>query len=84
MRTNIDIDDKLMRQAMKATGAITKKAAVEAALQLAVRLRRQSQALDELWGIGWGGNLDQMRADEHPSSDSDVQTANRVKRKSAA
>ena len=30
MRTNIDIDDKLMRQAMKATGATTKKAAVEA------------------------------------------------------
>ena len=29
MRTNIDIDDKLMRQAMRSSGAQTKRAAVE-------------------------------------------------------
>lgn len=33
MRTNIDIDDKLMRAAMKATGTTTKRAAVEASLR---------------------------------------------------
>ncbi len=33
MRTNIDMDDRLMRQAMKATGAKTKRAAVEACLR---------------------------------------------------
>ncbi len=33
MRTNIEIDDKLMRAAMKATGATTKKGAVEACLR---------------------------------------------------
>ena len=40
MRTNIDIDDKLMKQAMKATGAATKKAAVEESLFLAVGCSR--------------------------------------------
>lgn len=39
MRTNIDIDDKLMRAAMRATGAKTKKATVEAALQRLVEIR---------------------------------------------
>jgi Bacterial antitoxin of type II TA system, VapB len=37
MRTNIEIDDKLMKQAMKACGAATKKAAVEAGLALLVK-----------------------------------------------
>jgi Arc/MetJ family transcription regulator len=54
MRTNIDIDDELMEQAMKATGATTKRAAVEAAMQLAVRLQRQGEALRRLRGkIVW-------------------------------
>lgn len=39
MRTNIEIDDELMKEAMKVTGATTKKAAVEEALQLFVSLR---------------------------------------------
>jgi Arc/MetJ family transcription regulator len=41
MRTNIDIDDKLMRQAMKATGAKTKRAAVENALRRLVEVRAE-------------------------------------------
>jgi Arc/MetJ family transcription regulator len=44
MRTNIDIDDKLMKQAMKATGAATKKAAVEMALKRLVEIRRGEAA----------------------------------------
>ena len=61
MRTNIDIDDKLMKQAMKATGADTKKAAVEAALRLAVQLqgsRKRSRSFGE---VDWDGDLDEMR-----------------------
>lgn len=45
MRTNIDIDDKLMRQAMAATGATTKKAAVEAALRLILDIKGQEEFL---------------------------------------
>ena len=37
MRTNIDIDDGLMREAMRRSGAATKKAAVEAGLRLLVQ-----------------------------------------------
>jgi len=61
MRTNIDIDDELMEEAMKATGQRTKKAAVEEALRQAVQAARRRRALEELHGIGWEGNLDAMR-----------------------
>jgi Arc/MetJ family transcription regulator len=63
MRTNIEIDDELMAQAMKATGQKTKKATVEAALRKAVLLSIQREALEELWGLGWEGDLDEMRTD---------------------
>lgn len=61
MRTNIDIDDELMREAMKATGQRTKKATVVQALRQAVQTARRRRALEELHGIGWEGNLDAMR-----------------------
>jgi Arc/MetJ family transcription regulator len=61
MRTNIEIDDRLMRQAMKAAGATTKKGAVEQGLQLLVRLKAQ-EGIRELRGkVKWEGNLDEMR-----------------------
>jgi Arc/MetJ family transcription regulator len=61
MRTNIEIDDELLREAMAATGQTTKRATVEEALRSVVRLRRQRQALKDLKGIGWEGDLDAMR-----------------------
>lgn len=62
MRTNIVIDDSLMKEAMKASGLKTKRAVVEAGLRLVVELRDQARALRELKGIGWDGDLDEMRA----------------------
>jgi len=47
MRTNIEIDDKLMRQAMKATGAKTKRVAVEASLRKLIEVKARARALDE-------------------------------------
>jgi len=61
MRTNIDIDDELMAEAMEATGKSTKKATVEEALREVVRWARQKQALKDLDGLGWEGDLDEMR-----------------------
>ena len=61
MRTNIEIDDALLAEAMKATGLATKKATVEEALKRVVRASRQRRALEELHGIGWEGDLDSMR-----------------------
>lgn len=61
MRTNIVIDDTLMREAMKSSGLKTKRAVVEAGLRLLVELKDQARALRELKGIGWDGDLDEMR-----------------------
>lgn len=61
MRTNIEIDDKLMAEAMKASGLSSKKATVEEALRLLVLERRRRRALDRLRGAGWEGDLDAMR-----------------------
>ncbi|WP_311030834.1 type II toxin-antitoxin system VapB family antitoxin [Mesorhizobium koreense] len=69
MRTNIDIDDRLMKQAMKATGQKTKKAAVEAALRKVIEISDQVAALDDLWGMGWEGDLQEMRNDWTPDVD---------------
>jgi len=63
MRTNIDIDDGLMRAALKATGAPTKKAAVEEALRTVVRLADQTRLRDLRGAVAWAGDLDAMRRD---------------------
>ncbi len=42
MRTNIVIDDELMERAMKVTGLSTKKALVEAGLQLLIQVKPQT------------------------------------------
>lgn len=66
MRTNIEIDDTLLARAMAATGQSTKRATVEEALRTVVRVRGQQDALRNLWGIGWEGDLDAMRQDHPP------------------
>jgi Arc/MetJ family transcription regulator len=66
MRTNIDIDDKLMKQAMKATGAATKRAVVEAALQKLIQLEEQKSILKWRGKIQWEGDLDAMRENRFP------------------
>jgi Arc/MetJ family transcription regulator len=61
MRTNIDIDDTLLAQAQRASGLATKKATVEEALRLLVRLRHQKE-VDRAFGrFPWRGNLDRSR-----------------------
>lgn len=61
MRTNIVIDDKLMEQALKATGFSTKKEAVEQGLKLLVQQNKQ-QSIRKLRGkLKWEGDLDEMR-----------------------
>jgi Arc/MetJ family transcription regulator len=61
MRTNIEIDDKLMKQAMKATGAATKRAAVEACMRQAVQLKEQARIRGLFGKVQWEGDLDAMR-----------------------
>ena len=66
MRTNIEIDDQLLAEAMAATGATTKRATVEAALRTVIRMHKQVAALERLKGIGWEGDLDAMREGRAP------------------
>ena len=66
MRTNIEIDDELLAQAMAAAGLPTKRATVEEGLRLLVRIRRQAKAVAALKGLGWEGDLDEMRQGRHP------------------
>ncbi|HUI52276.1 MAG TPA: type II toxin-antitoxin system VapB family antitoxin [Terriglobales bacterium] len=61
MRTNIEIDDKLMRQAMRSAKTKTKRETVEAALRMLVLLKRQ-EGIRKLRGkIHWAGDLNEMR-----------------------
>ncbi|MDG1278039.1 MAG: type II toxin-antitoxin system VapB family antitoxin [Algoriphagus sp.] len=63
MRTNIEIDDKLMEEAMKALGFNTKKATVEEGLRLIVRLKKQERIKEYRGKLKWEGDLDKMRSD---------------------
>jgi len=49
MRTNIEIDDQLMKKAQKLTNIKTKKILVDNALRLYVTIENQKKLL-ELWG----------------------------------
>lgn len=63
MRTNIVIDDKLMREALKATGLKTKRATVEEGLRTLVRLNRQAEGRRLRGKLHWEGDLEAMRLD---------------------
>ncbi len=63
MRTNIDIDDELMKKALALSGLRTKKAVVEEALKLLIRLRDQRKILELAGKVRWEGNLDEIRRD---------------------
>jgi Arc/MetJ family transcription regulator len=61
MRTNIDIDDRLMREAMRASGARTKRAVVEQALRLLVQTNRQGSIRRLRGKVIWDGDLNASR-----------------------
>ena len=61
MRTNIEIDDELVNQAMRTSGARTKKAVVEAGLRLLVKTHSQT-AIRKLRGkVQREGDLNESR-----------------------
>ena len=61
MRTNIDIDDALMQAAIKASGAKTKKEAVEIGLRTLLRLHEQAEVRRFRGKLDWRGDLEAMR-----------------------
>jgi Arc/MetJ family transcription regulator len=63
MRTNIVIDDKLMRETLRATGLKTKREAVELGLKTLLRLRKQAEIRRLRGKLNWRGDLGEMRTD---------------------
>jgi Arc/MetJ family transcription regulator len=61
MRTNIVIDDQLMQEALETTGLPTKKAVVEEALRLLIKIHKQGGIRRLKGQIHWEGNLDEQR-----------------------
>jgi Arc/MetJ family transcription regulator len=61
MRTNIEIEDGLMREAMRSSGKRTKRAAVEAGLRLLVQTRAQAKIRRLRGKVRWQGDLEALR-----------------------
>jgi len=61
VRTNIDIDDRLMRRAMRSSKAATKKATVEKGLQLLVQTHSQTSIRRLRGKVQWEGDLQRSR-----------------------
>jgi Arc/MetJ family transcription regulator len=64
MRTNIVIDDQLMKDTLQATGLKTKREAVELGLRTVLRLRQQEQIRHFRGKLNWRGDLDATRIDK--------------------
>jgi Arc/MetJ family transcription regulator len=63
VRTNIVIDDKLMRDTLRATGLKTKREAVDQALRTLLRLKKQARIRRLRGKLDWRGDLNAMRSD---------------------
>jgi len=61
MRTNIVLDDELVKRAQRLTGIRTKRAVIHTALRTLVRLHEQSSARALRGKLHWEGDLDEMR-----------------------
>ena len=61
MRTSIEIEDRLISDALQATGRITKKEAVELGLKTLIKLKKQEGIKRFRGKLEWSGDLDDMR-----------------------
>jgi Arc/MetJ family transcription regulator len=63
VRTNIEINEELVGRVMKRHHLTTKKDAVDLALRYTAGTPLTQDFLDDVEGMGWGGNLEEMRND---------------------
>jgi len=61
VRTNIIVNDRLMKQAMQLSGLLTKKAVVEESLRLFVQMQKQKKLAAWFGKLRWKGDVDAMR-----------------------
>ena len=69
VRTNVVLDEELVREAMELTGVKTKRAVLHEALALLVRVRRQTRIFDLFGKVEWEGDLDEMRRGRFEDAD---------------
>lgn len=62
VRTNINIDQDLIEEAMRILGVKTKKETVEIALRDLVQNHKRRQILEFRGRLHWSGDLDEMRS----------------------
>ena len=62
MRTNVDLDDVLVKKAMKITQISTKKALINKALEELIKSNSRKGMLDYIDSGVWEGSLKEMRA----------------------
>jgi Arc/MetJ family transcription regulator len=65
MRTNIELDDELLSKAMRGSGLRTKRAVVQAALQLFVEIQSQAGIRKLRGKVQWDGDLNESRLGRH-------------------
>lgn len=63
MRTNIELDEKLVRTGLSVTGCKTKKDLVHLALRELVRRKRIKEILKFVGKVDWEGDLSKVRGD---------------------
>ncbi|GMT48450.1 MAG: DUF2191 domain-containing protein [bacterium] len=61
LRTNIELDEKLLKEAMKLTHKKTKKELVNLAIKELVSKIKRKKLLELEGKVKWNGNLDEMR-----------------------
>jgi Arc/MetJ family transcription regulator len=64
MRTNVVLDDDLVRSALRFSGFKTKKKAIEEGLKLLVEVNRQKKIKSFRGRLKWAGDLNKMRTDK--------------------
>lgn len=67
-RTNIELDDELVAAAMARFGLTTKRSVVELALRRLLASPVDGDFIRSIQGIGWDGDLDQIRSGDRPAS----------------
>jgi Arc/MetJ family transcription regulator len=65
-RTNIEIDDELVERAMRIHRLRSKREAVDLALRRLVGEPMTREEMLAMEGMGWAGDLDEMRSQEVP------------------
>jgi Arc/MetJ family transcription regulator len=65
MRTNIEIDQKVIEEILEKTNIKTKREAVDLALKEFLRMIKLKELSEMAGKVSWTGNLDAMRTDSH-------------------